>query len=210
MDNFNLTKVYKEYYSARLKPSCFPAGEGRFITVVGRGEPGGDDFQEKVSALYQTGYGIRAKYKSEDRAFTMAKLEGFWWSDNDDEGEAFLAIPRSEWNWKLLIRLPDFVSLADVEAFKKQGHKKITRTVPAIEGELIDQGTSAHILHKGPFSEESKTLDVLDRFLETNDFKKIGRHHEIYLSDFRRTDPEKLKTILMYQVQPLQRIEGNE
>ena len=201
MDNVNLAKVYKEYYSAKGTPSCFQAGEGKFITIPGRGEPGGDLFQDRVSALYQVGYGLRAGYKKEGRVFTVAKLEGFWWSDDDDEGEAFLAIPRSEWNWKLLIRLPDFVSLAEVDVFKQQENKKIPDSVRMVEGEIIDQGNSAHILHKGPFSEESATLEVLDKYLEKNGIRKIGRHHEIYLSDFRRTEPEKLKTILMYQVQ---------
>jgi len=200
MENVNLTKVFKEYYSAKKKPSCFKAGKGKFLTVVGRGEPGGEVFSDKVEALFSLAYGVRAEYKAKGKVFTVAKLEGFWWADNDEQGEEFLAIPRSEWNWKLLIRMPDFISFDGLEELKGKVAKKKTQSVLDIKGEVIDQGTAVHIMHVGPFATETGTLNLMDEYLKAEGIKKTGLHHEIYLSDFRKVDQEKMKTILMYEV----------
>lgn len=198
MENQNLIKIFKEYYGAKKKPSVFKAGKGIFITTIGRGEPGGEMFTDRVGLLYKTGYSIRARQKKKGNLFTVAKLEGFWWSDNDAQGEEFLAIPREEWNWKLIIRMPDFVTLDDIEEEIKVLASK-GMEVP-VSGEIIDQGQAAHILHLGPFSEETTTLKELDQFIDEQGLKKTGGHHEIYISDFRKVDESKLKTILMYEV----------
>jgi hypothetical protein len=106
-------------------------------------------------------------------------------------------IPRSEWEYRLLIRLPDFVTKKDVEkAIESVTAKKDLPLAKDLEFFEMNEGKSVQMLHVGPFSTEPESLKVIEVFINENKFERNGLHHEIYLSDFRKTKPEKLKTIL--------------
>lgn len=124
----------------------------------------------------------------------MPKLEGLWWVDLD---KPFAEVPREEWRWKLLIRLPDFVTLKMVENAKERVFKKKgIELVKEIKFEEIREGKCVQILHIGPYSTEEETIKKMRNFMKENNLIEKGFHHEIYLSDPSKTTPEKMKTIL--------------
>ena len=108
----DLTREYKTYYTAKTTPEIVEIEEGQFLTIEGKGAPGSEKFQAKVSALYSLAYGIKMFMKKEGKDFIVAKLEGLWWVDSD---KPYTEVPRDEWRWKLLIRQPEFVTPEIVE-----------------------------------------------------------------------------------------------
>lgn len=107
------------------------------------------------------------------------------------------AIPRSEWEYRLLIRLPDFVTEAQIKkAIDSVRAKKTIPNLDKVEIFKMHEGKCVQMLHVGPFSEEPKTLKQIMDFTSAHNLQRNGLHHEIYLSDFRKTPPEKLRTIL--------------
>lgn len=193
----DLVKEYKSYYSARLKPEVIEFDEAYYITISGRGEPGGGEFKAKVSALYTVAYTIKNLMKHSGRDFVVPKLEGFWWVESD---KPYYEVPRNEWYWKLLIRMPEYITPAIVEEAKIKAAKKPS-LVSAVKFERIHLGKCVQILHIGPYSTEPESIAEMHKLMEERGLKPRGYHHEIYLSDPRRTPPEKLKTILRQPVE---------
>lgn len=108
-----------------------------------------------------------------------------------------MEVPRSEWEYRLLIRIPDFVTKEDVESGKELALKKKKDVkVKDVEYLEMNEGTSVQMMHIGPFSTERESLRQVEAFMNRHHLKRGGHHHEIYLSDFRKTAPDKLKTIL--------------
>ena len=106
-------------------------------------------------------------------------------------------MPRSEWEYRLLIRMPEFVSAKDLDAAKESViNRKSIQQAARVEWYTMEEGTCVQMLHVGPFSTEPRSLQIIGSFTETHQLQRNGLHHEIYLSDFRKTAPEKLKTIL--------------
>jgi hypothetical protein len=193
-----LVKEYKTYYTAKTNPELVEFNEIPFLTIVGKGEPGGEEFNGKVEALYSLAYGVKNIYKKQGKDFAVPKLEGLWWVNSYKPP---LEVPREEWQWKLLIRLPDFVTLEAFEKTKEEVFKKKRlELIKEIKLEKIKEGRSVQIMHLGPYSIESETIEKMRDFMKKNDFTENGLHHEIYLSDPRKIAPEKMKTILRQPV----------
>ena len=194
----DLTKEYKTYYIAKTTPEIVEIEEGQFLTIEGKGAPSGEEFQAKVSALYSLAYGVKNICKREGKDFVVPKLEGLWWVDSDKPA---LEVPREEWRWKLLIRMPEFVTDEMVEKARKEViKKKNIELVKEIRFEKMKEGKCVQILHIGPYSTESESIEKMKKLMEDRNLIKNGPHHEIYLSDPRRTAPEKMKTILRQPV----------
>lgn len=202
MKNLNLAKKYKTYYSAKQKPELVEIEAAQYISICGKGDPSSEEFAENIEALYNVAYSIRAACKAEGNKFTVAKLEGLWWFNEEkynslnmvDEPEE---VPRSEWEYRLLIRMPVYVKPDQLEtAIKQVVKKKQLKWANKIEWYQMEEGKTVQMLHVGPFDKEPETLEEMNTFIKTNKLDRNGLHHEIYLSDFRRTAPEKLKTIL--------------
>ena len=152
--------------------------------------------------MYSVAYAIKFSYKAQGKVFTVLPLEGLWWWDDPSITELSDAPPREEWNWKSMIRMPDFVidevfGETKKEASKKKGIKEINKACL----ETFHEGISAQIMHVGPYSEEGPTGKKLHNFIKKKGYKMRGMHHEIYLSDIRRIPPEKLKTILRQPIE---------
>ncbi|MCC6724488.1 MAG: GyrI-like domain-containing protein [Saprospiraceae bacterium] len=202
MEKLDLTKRYKTYYTAATKPEIVEFEPAQYLSILGKGDPSGADFAERIQALFATAYAIKFHYKGEGKDFVVAKLEGLWWFDEARFGspsmsEAPKQVPRSEWEYRLLIRLPDFVEEAvTIGCAKSVVSKKKIALAAAIEFYRMTEGKCVQMMHVGPFSTEPQTLAQLLDFCQANGFSKNGLHHEIYLSDFRNTEPERLKTIL--------------
>lgn len=198
----DLTKQYRSYYKAKNKPELIHIEAAHYLSVSGKGDPSGPGFNACLRALYATAYSLKFMYKARALDFTVAKLEGLWSFDESRYGkvtmhEAPQKIPRSEWEYRLLIRLPDCVEENDLSVAKEKAlHKKGLPGIADVEWYEMKEGKCVQMLHVGPFDQEQETLLVMQAFMEEHEFQKNGTHHEIYLSDFRKTPPEKLKTIL--------------
>ena len=194
MSKLDLVKEFKSYYRANNKLEIVEFEKILYLSIEGKGEPAGEVFTKAIEALYPLAYGVKKICKSQEKDFGVPKLEGLWWVKSNKPA---LEVPRSEWYWKLLIRMPDFVTpeiikTAKEEVFKKKGLDLIKE----IKFEIINEHKCIQIMHVGPYATEPETIEKMNLFMKENSFTKNGLHHEIYLSDPRKTAPEKMKTIL--------------
>ena len=193
-----MVKQDKQYYSANQKPELRDFAKLTFLTLSGKGEPAGTEFSKAVEAPFPLAYGVKKICKLKEMDFGVPKLEGLWWVKSDKPA---LEVPRKEWYWKLMIRMPDFVTdnivdQAKIEVVNKKGIELIGK----VQFEEITEGKCVQIMHVGPYSTESETLRQTRNFMEENELIENGRHHEIYISDPRKTDSLKMKTILRQAV----------
>jgi hypothetical protein len=202
MTKLDLNREYKSYYSAKNQPEIIEVEKAQYISITGTGDPNGKDFATKIEALFPVAYNIKFACKTLNQDFVVAKLEGLWSFDMEKYkgltmDEAPAKIPRSEWNYRLLIRMPDFVTSELVDtAIKTVFEKKKNRLVQEVEFFTLHEGKCVQMMHVGPFHTEPQTLKQIGDFITQNNLTHNGDHHEIYLSDFRKTPQEKLKTIL--------------
>lgn len=202
MEKLDLTRQYKAYYSAKTKPELVSIEPARFLSITGKGDPSNPAFAERIQAIYTVAYSIKFSHKQQERDFVVAKLEGQWWYDEEKynsvsaEG-APQQVPRSEWEYRLLIRMPEYVTTRDVEqAIQAALLKKKPELVTQVELFELNEGQCVQMLHIGPFATEPETLAHIMAFITERQLARNGLHHEIYLSAFRKTPPHKLKTIL--------------
>jgi hypothetical protein len=173
----------------------------RFIAIDGHGDPNTSaDYAHAVEALYTVAYTIKFASKNTlGRDFVVGPLEGLWWSDRP---EVFITRDKDAWHWRMLISQPGWITddLID-ESQKAALTKKNLPAIADIRRETLDEGTSAQLLHVGPYDDEGPVLARLHHeYLAANDLRMCGHHHEIYLGDHRRTEPAKFKTILRQPV----------
>ncbi len=198
----DLSKQYKEYYTAKTTPALLSFPAAQYISLVGKGDPNEPQFAANIAAMYGTAYTVKFAYKALNNDFTVPKLECQWWYDellypNLTITDAPVNIPRSDWDYRLLLRLPDFATQQMVtDAANTVFNKKAIKEAQQIAYYQLPAMQAVHILHIGPFATEHDSLIILNNYMQQNNLLKDGLHHEIYLSDFRKTAPEKLKTIL--------------
>jgi len=201
MEKLDLKKELKSFYSAKKTPEIIDVPPGNFLAVTGRGEPGGELFEECINALYGLSY--TAKFKSKDGGmdFTVMGLEGLWWWDDTSIIDLEDAPPRDEWNFELMIRQPDFITPEMIDELRPGLIEKKGPKVNDVEFITFHEGLCAHMMHIGSYSEEAGSQKVLHGFIDENGYKLRGKHHEIYLGNPRRTAPENLKTILRHPIE---------
>ena len=194
------------YYKASRHPEIVFQDDAQYISLPGAGDPSENTFAEKIQALYSTAYAIKYIFRSRGRDFKVPKLECLWWFDKQkfritSMAEAPLLIPRSEWAYRLLLRMPPFVTedemMTAIEIVHFRKRLSEARNIRFFEQE---GGSFVQVLHTGPFEQEHETLRTLETFIQRKQLQLIGTHHEIYLSDFRRTATEKLRTILRERI----------
>jgi len=200
MQTYDIKKQRKDLYAP--KPGDFEIVEVpplEFLMVDGHGDPNtAPAYRQAVEALYATSYAVRAATKATlGKVHTVAPLEGLW---SADDPEAFRARDKSAWDWTMMIAQPEWVTADLVEEALAAARKK---RLPAglLRFERLTEGRSVQILHVGSYDDEGPTLERLHRdFLPAHGFVPTGPHHEIYLSDARKTEPGRLKTILRQPV----------
>jgi hypothetical protein len=200
MSKIDLSKELKDLYTANRKPELVHVPDGKFLTILGKGNPNGEEYQQAIQAIYGTAYTLKFHYKKQGNDFKVNALEGLW----SLEGGVFdlnNPAPREDWRWKSIIRVPDFVEeevLKEIlpELVKKRGEK-----VKEVKLESFHEGLSAQIMHVGPYCEELPTINQLHEWVEEQGYQLRGDHHEIYMNDPRRTKPENLKTIIRHPVE---------
>jgi hypothetical protein len=200
MTKFDLRKELRRFYTAKTKPELIDVPEGRFLTILGEGDPNGPEYQEAIQALYGMSYSLNFSQKAEGRDYTVMHLESLWWVDGgvfDLNDPA----PRETWRWKSMIRQPDFITCEMVEEARPKVREKSGPQADEVKLESFREGLCAQVMHVGPYSEEGPTVQLLHGFIEETGYRPMGDHHEIYLRDPRRTKPENLKTILRQPVE---------
>lgn len=197
MQKIDYKRKYREVYTQpEDTPTIVDVPQFNFLKIDGAGDPNhSPDFTAAVETLYPLSYEIRSIVKeTNDIQFVVMPLEGLWWADDMD---AFTGGEKDDWQWTLMIMQPDVVTAEFVDTGR--GNVAEKKDLPRLEDvrfESYNEGLTAQILHVGPYSEEGPTIGRLHEFISNEGYSRRGHHHEIYLSDARRTDPEKLKTIL--------------
>jgi hypothetical protein len=197
MEKIDWKKTYKELYRASAKDVVevnVPAF--RFLMVDGTGYPGTSrEYTEAVEALFAVSYTAKFMVKKGPHPvdYAVMPLEGLWWAD--DMG-TFARGDKQGWKWTVMILQPDVVPEEIVHAaIVEVQRKKALPGLSRLRLETFTEGKCAQVLHVGPFSDEGPTIERLHAFIDATS-KKRGKHHEIYLSDIRRADPSKWKTIV--------------
>jgi hypothetical protein len=197
---FDLFKERKADYVSPKRPVLLEIPPARYLRITGHGEAGGREFQAQAGAIYNVAFAVKAASKSGGRDYVVPKMEGLWWGENPDE--VLMGQQRTIWNWKLLIRVPDFVSEEEVaEVVRKLTDKRKLPDVAHVKLETLEEGRCVQMLHVGPYTAEAPALQAMRDFVAAQGLVLHGLHHEIYLSDPRRTPPAKLRTILRHPVQ---------
>jgi len=168
-----------------------------FLMIDGSGNPNtSQDFKDAVEALYALAYALKFIVKKGELAvdYTVMPLEGLWWTDDMTE---FSIDNKDIWKWTLMIMQPEFVS-KDLffEALEQVRKKKNLVALSNIRFESLHEELAAQIMHIGSYDAEAPTIEKLHNFIKENGYELTGKHHEIYLSDPRKSAPEKMKTVL--------------
>jgi hypothetical protein len=202
MGKLDYKKELKElYFPPAGHPVLVKVPKMNFLQVDGEGDPNTSQaFQEALEALYGVAYTVKFMLKKQGGGadYAVPPLEGLWYADDPRQ---FLEARKEEWRWTVMIMQPHWVTKADVAEATRQLREK--KDLPALEKmrfKAFSEGKSAQVMHVGPFSAEGPTIQLLLDFIEENGLKPRGHHHEIYMSDFRRTDPAKLKTVIRHPV----------
>ena len=216
---FDYKKEYKEFYLPLTKPQIVHIPKMQFIAVRGKGNPNESDgdYQAALSILYAISYTIKMSKMGDRRIegffdYVVPPLEGFWWQEeNGIIVPGFDYKDKSSFHWISLIRLPDFVRQKDFDWAKEKVVAKKGLDSSRAELKTIEEGECVQIMHKGSYDDEPASIKLMDEFAETNgwllDFSDTRLHHEIYLSDPRKTSVEKLKTVIRH---PVRKKENNQ
>ena len=199
-DKIDLLKLFKEEYTQPKKPVLLDVKPAVYLAIEGQGEPGGESFTQRIGALYSIAYTVKMTRKfAGQQDYTVGRLEAQWWTDQPTQN--FATLPQNLWRWKLLIRIPEFVTPEElnraVDVIRKRGK---TEPVDQVRLETIGEGRCVQMLHVGPYDQEQKTVDIMRAHAARQGYDFNGRHHEIYISDPRRVEPARLKTILRQPV----------
>lgn len=189
----DLYRRFKAEYVAPKVPTLVRVGPARYLSVSGRGDPNGPGFGAAVGALYGVVFTIKMAKKAAKKDYVVAKLEGLWWGGK--RGKLLIDSPPSTWRWKVLIRVPTFVSTSDVVRAKRELVRR-GKSGGTVRLESLREGRVVQLLHVGPYDREYESLGRMAEFARAHHLRLAGRHHEIYLSDPRRVAPRKLRTIL--------------
>ena len=172
----------------------------QFLMVDGTGDPNtSQEYKDTYSILYPVAYTLKFMSKAKGKDYVVPPPEGLWWADDMDD---FLLGNKNKWKWTSMMMVPDFVNKEMFrEAIQSVKEKKadLPKTFSKLRFETYNEGKAAQIMYYGPFAEEHATIIKIHEFIKAQGGSFDGqnqKHHEIYLSDPRRTKPEKLKTII--------------
>ncbi|MEK4869459.1 GyrI-like domain-containing protein [Niallia sp. FSL W8-1348] len=189
----------------KKQPVKIEVPEMKFFTIEGSGNPNGKEFKDNLEILYALSYAIRMMPKKGITPegyfeYTVFPLEGHW--DLDEEGRKLDYLNKDHLVYKLMIRQPDFVTEQLFQyAVNTVKQKKTNIQLDNVQFEFITEGICVQAMHVGSYDDEPKTFELMEQFCLQNNLKRAEKtHKEIYISDIRKTSPEKLKTVLRYKV----------
>jgi hypothetical protein len=198
MAKIDYKKELKHLYQPSVKEvEVVDVPQMNFLMIDGQGDPNtSQTFQDAVEALYSLAYTLKFMIKKSDVGidYGVMPLEGLWWVDDMTR---FSIEKKDEWKWTLMIMQPEPGTKGLFEeAVEEVRKKKNPVALSKIRFESFSEGKAAQIMYIGPFSEEGPTIEQVHTYIKENGYTLSGKHHEIYISDMRKTAPEKLKTII--------------
>jgi hypothetical protein len=205
---FDYKKEYKEYYLPATKPTIIEIPEMRFLAVRGSGNPNEEngEYQRALNFLYGMAYTLKMSYKSDRKIegffeYVVPPLEGFWWQE---KGVGIDYFKKDTFQWISIIRLPDFVKEDDFLWAKKVASEKKKMDFSDVEYLTYNEGLCVQCMHVGSFDDEPATISLMEEFAKAAgyqiDISDKRYHHEIYLSDPRKCDLIKMKTVIRHPV----------
>jgi hypothetical protein len=201
MAKYDVKKAHKELYAPSAKEfAVVEVPQMRYLAVDGRGDPNtSPEYADAVEALYGVAYTLKFASKALGRDFVVAPMEGLW---RAEDPAAFLERRKDEWAWTMMIGRPDWITEEMVAAaVDRVAQRRPSAALEGLRTLTLTEGRCVQILHIGSYDDETPVLERLHReFLPAHGLTFNGDHHEIYLSDARRTAPAKLRTILRQPV----------
>jgi hypothetical protein len=195
LQRVDFSKSHKDLYSATSKVKEVLADKATFLSVEGKGEPGGAAFQSAIGQLYSLAYTTKFMLKHDGKIdFAVGKLECLWQMDKLE------AIPRAEWPWQLIIRIPDQVTESDLKKARQQILEKRRLDTSAVHLWTWKEGRCVQVLHVGPYDQVADSFQQLDEYARSMGLRTRCPGHEIYMNDPGRVAPAKLKTIIRLPV----------
>lgn len=208
---FDYKKEYKEFYLPPKQPGIIEVPEMNYIAVRGKGDPNepDGDYKRAMNILYGIAFTIKMSYRGSHKidgyfSYVVPPLEGLW----RQEGVTGIDYAHKEnFQWISMIRLPDFVKKEDFDWAVKEAAAKKKNDFSRAEFFTYDEGKCVQCMHIGSYDREPETIRKIEEFAKANgyfsDFSDTRLHHEIYLSDPRRTAQEKLRTVIRYPIKEL-------
>ena len=210
---FDFKKEYKEFYLPKNKPEIINIPKANYIAINGKGDPNqeGGAYKEAIGVLYAVAYTLKMSYKTDYKIkgffeYVVPPLEGFWWQDNV---EGIDYSNKSSFNWISVIRLPDFVTKKDFDWAIETATRKKKIDCSSAKFMTIDEGLCVQIMHLGSYDDEPASVALMDEYIKNNgyvnDLSQTRLHHEIYLSDPRKSDPSKWKTVIRHPIKKMEK-----
>ena len=205
---FDFKKEYKELYKPKDKPSIINVEKANFIAVRGVGDPNSEnsEYKQSISLLYPIAYAIKMSKKGDYKIdgyfdFVVPPLEGFWWQEGI-KGVDYAN--KDSFNFISLIRMPDFVTKEVFEWAIEETTRKKKEDFSKVEFFTYDEGLCVQCMHIGSYNDEPITVEAMHEYMIEQgyelDITDERFHHEVYISDVRKTSPEKLKTVLRHPI----------
>ncbi len=206
---FDYKKEYKEFYMPKNKPSIVKIPKMNYIAVRGKGNPNEEnsEYKDSIGLLYAIAFTIKMSYKGTHKIdgyfeYVVPPLEGFWWQEGNKNGIDYKS--KDKFNFISVIRLPDFVTKKDFEWAIQEATKKKKQDFSKVEFLTYDEGICVQCMHIGPYDNEPETINLMYEYMTENgyelDITDTRFHHEIYLSDPRRCEVSKLKTVIRHPI----------
>jgi hypothetical protein len=206
---FDYKKEYKTFYMPAAKPTVVEIPKMNFIAVSGKGNPNEEDgeYSTALNLLYGIAYTLKMSYKGNYKIngffeYVVPPLEGFWWQQKGMGGIDYSK--KEQFQWVSLIRLPDFVTKTDFEWAANEATKKKKMDFTKVDFFTYDEGLCVQCMHLGSYDNEPATILNMTNFAAENGYKiditESRYHHEIYLSDPRKTEISKLKTVIRHPI----------
>ena len=208
---FDFKKEFKEFYLPKRRPEIVTVPAMNYVAVEGAGDPNeeGGAYQRAIGVLYAVAYTLKMSARTGRRIegafeYVVPPLEGFWWQ-NGVMGVDYA--DKSSFHWISVIRLPDFVTEADFQWARAEAERKKKLDCSAAEFLTLREGLCVQIMHLGSYDSEPASVALMDEYLKKNgyqnDLSDRRLHHEIYLSDPRKSSPEKWKTVIRHPIKKL-------
>lgn len=208
---FDYKKEYKEFYMPKNKPGIAQIPEMNYIAVKGKGNPNDENgaYKESIGLLYGIAFTIKMSYKGPHKIagffeYVVPPLEGFWWQDNAAEIDYNR---KSDLNFISIIRLPDFVTKEDFNWAIQEATKKKKQDFSKVEFLTYNEGICVQCMHIGSYDDEPATVALMHEYIKENgyelDITDSRHHHEIYLSDPRKCDVSRLKTVIRHPIKKI-------
>lgn len=205
---FDYKKEYKEFYMPPKKPTIVEVPAMNYIAVRGQGDPNDEkgEYAQALGLLYGIAFTIKMSYKGDHKIqgyfeYVVPPLEGFWWQENT-KGMDYTR--KQDLYFISMIRLPDFVTKEDFDWAIQEATKKKKMDFSKVDFLSVNEGLCVQCMHIGSFDDEPDTVSAMHQFVKENgytlDFNDHRWHHEIYLSDPRRSDVQKLKTVIRHPI----------